>query len=190
MFVPHIIEKTGRSEKLLDLQSRLLKDRIIYLSGTITDELANVIIMQLLWLNADDPDEHINLYINSPGGSVYSGLAIKDIMYNIKNPVNTLGVGICASMGSYLLASGTGTRKATENCRIMIHSVSSGTSGTVHDIEIDYKETKSLHNKLLLDMSKFSKGKTSYEEFKNLTERDFYMDTEIAISLGLVDSKI
>ena len=190
MFLPHVIEKTGRSEKPIDLPSRLLQDRIVYLGTEIDSDTANVIIMQLLWLAADDPDAPIDFYINSPGGSVYDGLAIKDVIDSISCPVNTVGVGICASMGAYLLAAGTGTRKAMLNTRIMIHSVSSGTMGTFHDIEVDYEETKFLQDNLIKDMSGFTKGKSSVEDLKSKTQRDYYMGAIEAIRLGLIDAVV
>lgn len=187
MLIPHVIEKTGRSEKPIDLPSRLLQDRIIYLGDGVDSFTANIIIMQMLWLQADNDNEPINFYINSPGGSVYDGLAIKDIIDHLSCPVNTVGVGMCASMGAYLLASGTGERKATRNCRIMIHSVSSGTFGTFHDMEVDYEETKFLQDRLLEDIAGFTKGKSSVEVLKTKTQRDYYMNVDEAISLGLID---
>lgn len=190
MYCPSVIETTGRSSQTFDLPTKLLQDRIIYLGGNITNESANFVIMQLLWLNADDPDKPISLYINSPGGAVYDGLAIKDIINNIEAPVNTVGVGMCASMGAYLLAAGTGTRKATRNCRIMIHSVSSGTMGTFHEIEIDYEETKFLQDRILIDIANFTKGKSLVEILRLKTQRDYYMGVDEAISLGLIDAVV
>lgn len=190
MLVPHVIEKTGRSEKPIDLPSRLLQDRIVYLGEEINPETANIIIMQMLWLAADNPDLPIEFYINSPGGSVYDGLAIKDIIDNVSCKVNTIGVGMCASMGAYLLAAGTGTRKAMKNCRIMIHSVSGGTVGTFHDMEIDYEESKYVQEKLLLDMTNFTNGKSSLETLKRKTQRDYYMSAEDARHLGLIDKVV
>jgi ATP-dependent Clp protease protease subunit len=190
MYIPHVIEKTGRSSKPIDLPSRLLQDRVIYLGAPITSDVANIIIMQLLWLNADDEDEPISLYINSPGGSVYDGLAITDVINNIKAPVNTVGVGMCSSMGAYLLSSGTGTRKAMKNCRIMVHSVSSGSSGTFHDIQVDYEETKFLQDLLIDRIVDFSKGKLTHESLTAKTQRDFYMSSDEAIEYGLIDSVV
>jgi len=187
MLIPNVIEKTGRSEKPIDLPSRLLQDRIVYLGEEVTPDTANIIIMQMLWLAADNPDEPINFYINSPGGSVYDGLAIKDIMDHIPCKVNTVGVGICMSMGAYLLSAGTGERKAMKNCRVMIHSVSSGTSGTFHDMKIDYEETKFLQDQILLDMANFTNGKSTFETLKRNTERDCYLSSEDARNLGLID---
>lgn len=188
MFLPHVIEKTGRSEKPIDLPSRLLQDRIVYFGTDVNSDTANVAIMQLLWLAADDPDKEIDFYINSPGGSVYDGLAIKDVIDSIPCKVNTVGVGMCASMGAYLLSAGTGERKAMKNCRIMIHSVSSGTMGTFHDMEIDYEETKYLQDRLLVDIANYTKGKSSVDVLKMKTQRDYYMSAEEAVNLGLIDT--
>lgn len=190
MFLPHVIEKTGRSTRPIDLPSRLLQDRIIYLGGPIDSDLANIVNMQLLWLQADDPVAEINLYINSPGGCVYSGLSIKDIIDSISCKVNTLGTGMCASMGAYLLACGTGERKATKNCRIMIHSVSSGMGGTYHDLKIDYEETHHLQSQLIKDISDYTKGKSSLEDIDNLCQRDFYMNVDKAVEIGIIDTVI
>ena len=190
MFLPHVIEKTGRSEKPIDLPSRLLQDRIIYFGDQVTSDSANVVIMQLLWLAADEPDKEIDLYINSPGGSVYDGLAIKDTIDSIPCKVNTVGLGMCASMGAYLLSAGTGVRKAMKNCRIMIHSVSSGTSGTFHDMAVDYEETKFLQDQMIMDIAGFTKGKASVEDIGAKCQRDYYMSSGDAISLGLIDEVI
>jgi ATP-dependent Clp protease protease subunit len=190
MYIPHVIEKTGRSSKPIDLPSRLLQDRIIYLGSGITSETANIVIMQMLWLNADNPDKPIDLYVNSPGGSVYEGLAITDVIDSISAPVNTVGVGICASMGAYLLSSGTGTRKAMKSCRVMIHSVSSGSSGTFHDMQVDYEETKFLQDLLIERIVDFSKGKLTHESLTAKTQRDFYMSSDEAIEYGLIDSVV
>lgn len=188
MFFPSVIETTGRSSRSFDLPTKLLQNRIVYLAGEINSESANNVIMQLLWLNSDNPEEPINLYINSMGGVVYDGLAIKDVIYSLSSRVNTVGVGFCASMGAYLLASGTGERKATQNTRIMIHSVASGTSGTIHDMGIDYEETKYLQDRMLNDLVSFTKGKSTPRSLRSKTQRDYYMDVNEAISLGLIDA--
>jgi ATP-dependent Clp protease protease subunit len=190
MFLPHVIEKTGRSEKPIDLPSRLLQDRIIYFGTDVNSDTANIAIMQLLWLAADQPEEPIDFYINSPGGSVYDGLAIKDVFDSISCKVNTIGIGMCASMGAYLLSAGTGERKAMNNCRIMIHSVSSGTVGTFHDMRVDYEETKFLQDQMISDIAGFTKGKSTTEDLVEKTKRDYYMSAEDAVELGLIDSKV
>lgn len=190
MFLPNIIEKTGKSEKVLDLPSKLLSDRIIYFGSDVDDTTANIAIMQLLWLSSQDPESDIDLYVNSPGGSVYAGLAIIDIINKIPNKVNTIGIGMCASMGAVILSAGTGIRRATENCRIMIHSVSSGTRGTVHDMNIDMKESIFLQNKLMKMLADNSKGKCSERKMNELCKRDKYLSSEESIKLGLIDEVI
>lgn len=188
--MPNVTEKTGRSTRPIDLPSRLLQDRIIYLGDQIDPDVANVIIMQMLWLNADDPESPIKLYVNSPGGSVYDGLAIKDVMDSISAKVDTVGIGICASMGAYLLAAGTGERSATKNCRIMLHSVSSGYSGGYHDLEVDFNETKFLQDKMMQDISDFTGGFLSPKDVKGSTARDNYMSSQEALNMKLVDRVI
>lgn len=186
LFIPGVIETVGRSQKMFDLPTKLLQNRIVYLGTEVTPDVANIIIMQLLWLSSS-AEEPIDLYINSPGGDVYAGYAIKDIVHKIDCKVNTIGIGICASMGAYLLACGTGERKATENCRIMIHSVSSATKGTIQDMHIDYQESQYLQDKIIGDMGDFSKGKCTKETFKALVQRDFYLSPEEAINYGIID---
>lgn len=189
MHTPSIIETTGRSTRSFALQDKLLQDRIIYLGDEIDADVANSIVMQMLWLQSDKPDEDINLYINCPGGSVYDGLAIKDTIDNLSCKVNTLGVGLCASFGAYLLFSGTGVRRATKNCRIMIHSVSSGMVGTIHDIKVDYNESMFLQNKVMNDIVEYSNGKLTKEILELKTQRDWYMDGDEAFTFGLLDKK-
>lgn len=190
MFFPSVIETTGRSSRGYDLPTKLLQDRIIYFCGPVTEESANIAIMQLLWLNADDPDKEIDFYINSPGGSVVHGFAIKDVIDNISAKVNTIGTGQCASMGAYLLAAGTGTRRATKRSRIMIHAVSGGADGTIHDMKLDYKETQHLHDKIMQDLALFSDWKYTADEFNEMSSRDKYMSPEEYIELGLLDSVV
>jgi ATP-dependent Clp protease protease subunit len=138
LYAPYVIERSSRGERSYDIFSRLLMDRIIFLGTPINDDVANVIIAQLLFLDADNPEKDIFLYINSPGGSVYAGLAIYDTMTFLRSPVNTYCMGIAASMGSFLLAAGTkGKRYALPNSRIMLHQPSGGTKGTAADIEIN-----------------------------------------------------
>lgn len=187
MYFPHVIETTGRSSKAFDLPTKLLQDKIVYLCGEIGQESANAVIMQLLWLNSEDPEQEINLYINSMGGSVYEGLGIKDIIHSISNPVNTVGVGSCMSMGAYLLACGTGTRKATKNCRVMIHSISSGSQGTFHDLKVDFEETKHLQEQMISDLASFSKGNITKEELGNKTTNDWFMSSQQAVDEGFID---
>jgi ATP-dependent Clp protease protease subunit len=188
VYPPTIIEKSGRSSKSFDLQTKLLQDRIIYLGQIIDKEFTNSIIMQLLWLNSDNPKETITMFINSPGGDCYDGLAIKDIIDSLACKVNTIGVGMCASMGAYLLAAGTGERKTTKNCRIMVHSVSSYTGGKVQDMKIDYEEFNFIDEKLMSDIAGFTKGKSTHSDIKKLMSRDYYMSPIDAIKIGLIDS--
>lgn len=193
-FEPYVIETIGRSTKTFDLNTKLFKDRIIYLMGPVTEESANSVVKQLLWLKADSPKkEDVHLYINSPGGDVYQGLAIKDAIdildkHGIK--VNTYGTGICASMGAYLLSAGTGKRFATKRARIMLHSVSSGTRGTIHDMNIDFHESKYLNDTLMEEIAGFTKGKLSIDNIRSICDRDYYVGPEKAISMGLIDSII
>ena len=189
MLIPSIIETTGRSSRAFDLPTKLLQDRLVYFGGDVNDFSADVVIMQLLWLSSDNQENPIDLYIKSPGGSVYDGLAIKDVIDKLPCKVNTIGLGLCASMGAYLLACGTGTRKVTKNARIMIHSVSSGTGGTVHDQIIDLEETKFLQNLMMTQMQEYSKGKLSDEEIER-AKRDYYLGAEDAKRLGLIDEII
>lgn len=188
MYYPSIIETTGRSSKAFDLPTKLLQDRIIFLGGTITADSANFTIMQLLWLDADNPEKDIDLYINSPGGSVYDGLGIIDVINHIAPKVNTIGIGLCASMGATLLACGTGLRRATKNTRVMIHSLNAATDGTFHDIAVDYKEYEYLQNKMLTILAQASKGKTTLKTLQAMTQRDYFMDPETCQKLGLIDS--
>ena len=141
VLVPYVVEQTGRGERSYDIYSRLLKDRIVFLGGTVTDDLANLVTAQLLFLESEDPEREINMYINSPGGSVTAGLAIYDTMQFVKPPVSTLCVGQAASMGSLLLAAGAkGRRYALPHSRILIHQVSGGFEGQASDIEIHARE--------------------------------------------------
>lgn len=189
-YTPYITKQIGRSTKLVDIPTEMLSQRIIFLGTEVDDYVANSLIQQMMWLSTVD-DSDIDLYIQSPGGSVYAGLSIFDCMTVLAKKgikVNTIGTGIVASMGAYLLASGTGTRKATKNCRIMLHSVSSGTRGTIHDMEIDYKESKYLNDKLMVDIANFSKGKSTLEDIEKKCQRDCYMSPEEGIITGVIDA--
>ncbi len=190
ILMPSIIENDGRANKQFDLPSKLFEQNIVTCFGEINNDMAYSIITQLLYLDNVDNDKPINLYINSGGGSVYDGNAIIDIIQNMSKKVNTVCVGIAMSMGNQILASGTGERRSLPNSRIMIHSVSSGTQGKIQDMEIDYKETKYLHDKLMKQLSEFTKGKTSYEEICKLTDRDNFLSPEEAIELGIIDKII
>lgn len=186
MYIPYVIEKSSSGERSYDIYSRLLKDRIVLLSGEIDDNLANSVIAQLLFLAAEDPDKDISLYINSPGGSVTAGMAIYDTMNYIKPDVSTICLGFAASMGAFLLSSGTkGKRYSLPNSEIMIHQVLGGYQGQATDIEIHAKNilrVKERMNKILA----LNTGKTLAQVSAD-TERDYYMFADEALEYGLID---
>ena len=188
-YVPYVIEQTGRGERSYDIYSRLLKDRIIFLGSQVESGVANSIVAQMLFLEADDPDKDIYLYINSPGGSVSDGLAIFDTMNYIKPDVSTICVGQAASMGAVLLAAGAkGKRYAVPNARVMIHQVMGGAQGQATDIEIQAKEIlriKKVLNDILVDAT----GKT-YEQIEKDSDRDYFMSAEEAKVYGIIDDVI
>ena len=187
--VPMILETTGRTERAYDIYSRLLKDRIIFLGTAINDEIANLIVAQLLFLQSDDPNKDISLYINSPGGSVTAGLAIYDTMQFLKCDINTYCIGQAASMGAVLLAAGTkGKRFALPNSRVMIHQPWGGAQGTASDISIQAREILKIRDTLLKILSDAS-GKTVEEVGKD-SDRDFFMSADEAKEYGLVDKVI
>lgn len=184
--VPVVVEQTSRGERSYDIYSRLLKDRIIFLGEAIDDHIASLIVAQLLFLEAEDPEKDIYLYINSPGGVVTSGLAIYDTMQYIKPDVATLCVGQAASMGSLLLCAGAaGKRSALPNSRVMIHQPLGGFQGQATDIEIHAKEILGIKQKLNSIMAKHS-GK-SIEEVEQDSDRDNFMCAEDALAYGLID---
>nr|PZN72684.1 MAG: ATP-dependent Clp protease proteolytic subunit [Bacillota bacterium] len=184
--IPYVIEQTNRGERSYDIYSRLLKDRIVFLGTPIDDQVANVVIAQLLFLESEDPDKPVNLYINSPGGSVSAGLGIYDAMQHIRCPVNTTVVGMAASMAALLLAAGTGKRYALPNARVMIHQPHlSGVGGQVTDIEITAREAVKTKQIMAEILAKHS-GQT-VERILADTERDRWMSAEEAVEYGLVD---
>ena len=187
--VPYVIEQTSRGERSYDIYSRLLKERIIFLGEEVNDVSASVIVAQLLFLEADDPDKDIQLYINSPGGSVTAGMAIYDTMQYIKCDVSTICVGMAASMGAFLLAGGTkGKRKALPNAEILIHQPLGGAQGQATEIEIAARHiirTKERMNRLLAQNT----GK-SYEDLVKDTDRDNWMTAQEAVEYGLIDSVV
>lgn len=187
--VPYVIEQTSKGERSYDIYSRLLKDRIIFLSGEIEDTMANLAVAQMIFLEAEDPDKDIFLYINSPGGSVTAGMAIFDTMQYIKCDVSTICIGLAASMGAFLLAAGTkGKRKVLPNSEVMIHQPSGGTRGQATDIAIHAEhiiKTKKKMNAILAERT----GQT-IEKVEADTERDNFMSAEEALSYGLVDEII
>jgi ATP-dependent Clp protease protease subunit len=184
--MPVVIEKDGNGEKAYDLYSRLLKDRIIFLGTPINDMVANLIIGQLLFLENDDPDKDIYMYINSPGGSVSAGLGIYDTMRYIKPDIHTMCVGSAVSMGCFLLAGGTpGKRYSLPHSRIMMHQVSGGAQGNISDVEIELEEMQTV-NKVLMTVLAENTG-MSLEEVKEHYDRDKWMSAEQAKALGIID---
>lgn len=184
--VPIVIEQTNRGERSYDIFSRLLNDRIVFISGEIEDNMANLVVAQLLYLQTQDPDKDISLYINSPGGSITAGMAIFDTMQHVRCDVSTVCVGMAASMGAFLLAAGTkGKRKALPNSEILIHQPSSGTRGQVTDIAIHTEHMlriKRRMNEILSERTGQSIEKISVD-----TERDFFMTAAEAKAYGIVD---
>jgi ATP-dependent Clp protease protease subunit len=184
--VPIVIEQSGRGERAYDIYSRLLRERIVFLVGPVNDAVANLVVAQLLFLESENPDKEISLYINSPGGSVSAGLSIFDTMQFIKPEVSTLCMGIAASMGSFLLMAGAkGKRFALPNSRVMIHQPSGGAQGQATDIEIHAREiikTREQLNRIYAERT----GQT-LEKITADMERDFFMSPEEAVSYGLID---
>ncbi len=186
IYAPYVIERTSRGERSYDIFSRLLMDRIVFLGTPINEDVASVIIAQLLFLQADNPDRDINIYINCPGGSVYDGLAIYDTMQYLSAPVSTICMGMAASMGAFLLAAGTpGKRAALPNSRIMIHQPSGGSHGTASDIEIQAKEVLFARQRLNELLAKHT-GQ-SVEQIGEDVDRDRYMSPAEAVDYGLID---
>jgi len=183
---PYVIERSSRGERSYDVYSRLLMDRIIFLGTPINDDVANMIIAQMLFLEADNPGRDTHLYINSPGGSVSAGLAIYDTMQFLKSPVNTICMGLAASMGAFLLAAGrNGKRSALPHSRIMIHQPSGGASGTASDIEIQAREIIYLRAKMNELMAKHT-GRP-LEQIERDVDRDRFMSAEEAKGYGMID---
>jgi ATP-dependent Clp protease, protease subunit len=184
--VPMVVEQSARGERAFDIYSRLLKDRIIFLVGPVEDQVANLVVAQLLYLESENPDKDIHLYINSPGGSVTAGLSIYDTMQFVRCDISTMCIGQAASMGSFLLAAGTpGKRYALPNSRMMIHQPSGGSRGVAADIEIQAQEILLMReqlNKLLAAHT----GQTT-EQIAQDTDRDFWMSPDAACDYGLID---
>ena len=187
--VPFVVEQTGRGERAYDIYSRLLKDRIIFIGTPIDDYIANLVIAQMIFLEGEDPDRDINLYIQSPGGVVTAGLAMYDTMQFLKCPVSTLCLGQAASMGAVLLAAGaTGKRYALPNARIMIHQVLGGASGQYTDVEIATREMQRMRDSLNGILSKHT-GKRIEQILKD-TDRNYFMSAQEAKDYGLIDEII
>jgi ATP-dependent Clp protease protease subunit len=189
MLIPMVIEQSGRGERAYDIYSRLLKDRIIFIGEQVEDSMANIIIAQMLFLESEDPDKDINIYINSPGGSVTAGLAIYDTMQYIRPDVATICMGQATSMGALLLASGTkGKRYALPHSRVMIHQPLGGAQGQATDIDIQAREILKIRDSLNHILAKHT-GR-DLEKIRNDTERDYFMSSEQAKEYGIVDRVI
>jgi len=185
-YVPMVVEQSGRGERAYDIYSRLLRERLIFFVGPVNDHSANLVVAQLLFLESENPDKDISLYINSPGGSVYAGMAIYDTMQFVKPDVSTLCTGIAASMGAFLLAAGTkGKRYTLPNSRIMIHQPSGGAQGQATDIQIQAREILDLRARLNAILAQNTGQPIARIEVD--TERDNFMSAEDALSYGLVD---
>lgn len=186
MLIPMVVDQTGNGERSYDIYSRLLEDRIIFLTGEIDDNTANIVVAQLIYLEGKNPDKDISLYINSPGGSVSAGLAIYDTINYIKCDVSTICIGLAASMGAFLLSSGTkGKRYALPNSEIMIHQPLGGAQGQASDIQIQANQIQKIKHKINDILSKQT-GKP-FEQIEKDTDRDFYMTAEQAKEYGIVD---
>ena len=187
IYPPYIIERSSRGERTYDIFSRLLMDRIVFLGAAINDDVANIIIAQLLFLESDNPEKDIYLYINSPGGVVSSGMAIYDTMQHLRAPINTICMGMAASMGSFLLGAGTkGKRAALPHARVMMHQPSGGAQGTAADIEIQAKEILYLRGKMHELYAKHT-GQT-LQQIEHDMERDRFMSADEAVTYGLIDT--
>ena len=187
--VPYVVEQTSRGERSYDIFSRLLNDRIIFLGEEVNDTSASIVVAQLLYLEAQDPDKDIQMYINSPGGSVTAGMAIYDTMQYIKCDVSTICIGMAASMGAFLLSSGTkGKRFALPNAEIMIHQPSAGTQGQITDMAIHLKRLQTIKERMNQIMA--ANTGRSIEEVTAACERDNFMSAEEALEFGLIDKVI
>ena len=187
--IPMVVEQTSRGERAFDIYSRLLNERIIFLGTPVDDQIANLVVAQLIHLESEDPDKDISIYINSPGGSVYAGMAIYDTMQYIKPDVQTICVGIAMSMGALLLAGGTnGKRMATPHSKILIHQVSAGFQGQATDIEIQARETLAM--KRLLEEIIATHTKQDLDKVGKDMERDYFMTAQEALDYGIIDTVI
>jgi len=185
-YIPMVVEQSGRGERSYDIYSRLLKERVIFMVGPVNDQTANLVVAQLLFLESENPDKDIALYINSPGGSVYAGMAIYDTMNFVKPEVSTLCTGMAASMGAFLLAAGNkGKRFALPNSRIMIHQPSGGAQGQASDIQIQAREILDLRERLNAILAE--RTGQSIERIERDTERDTFMSAPDAATYGLID---
>jgi ATP-dependent Clp protease protease subunit len=184
-----VVEQTSRGERAFDIYSRLLNERIIFLGTPVTEDIANLVVAQLIHLESEDPDKDVSIYVNSPGGSVYAGLAIYDTMQYIKPDVQTICVGVARSMGALLLAGGAhGKRMATPNSKILIHQVTGGFQGQATDIEIHAREIIDIRQRLDKILAKHT-GQ-DYDKVRTDTERDYFMSSEEAVKYGIIDRVI
>jgi ATP-dependent Clp protease protease subunit len=184
--VPYVIEGSGSNERVYDLYSRLLRDRVVFLRSAIDEEVANAIVAQLLFLEADDPERDITIYINSPGGIASGALAIYDTINYIKPAVSTICIGSASSAAAFLLAAGAkGKRMSLHNSRVMIHQISSGTEGNIQDMRVHFKETERLNDLYLKEFSSLI-GK-SVNQLKKDMERDYFMSAEESLKYGIID---
>ena len=189
--VPTVVERSMDGERSFDLYSRLMRDRIIFVHGPVETAMADIIVGQLLLLEAEDPKKDITMYINSPGGEVMAGLAIANTMNYIKCDVRTVSMGMSASMGAFLLSQGTpGKRCALEDAQIMIHEVSSGTQGKRHDMKRSFDHTEKLNNKLMTKMAARCNDDWDAERLAKLCEEDIWLEPEEALEMGLIDEII
>ena len=190
-YVPMVVKQTGRGERSYDIFSRLLKDRIVMLSGEVNDVTSNLIVAQLLFLESEDPDKDIYLYINSPGGSITAGMAIFDTMNYIKPDVSTICIGMAASMGAFLLSAGApGKRFALPNSEVMIHQPLGGFQGQATDIDIHARRILKIKETLTRAMAESTNGKVDYETMVKMCERDNFMSAQEAKEIGLIDDVI
>jgi ATP-dependent Clp protease protease subunit len=186
--IPMVVEQTARGERSYDLYSRLMKERVIFFTGEVEQNMCNVAVAQMLFLEAENPNEPINMYINSPGGSVYDGLAVYDVMQYIKCPVATYVTGMAASMGSFIAQAGTpGMRFLLPRSITMIHQPASGTRGKISDMEIDMMESLRIKKEMTELYVKHNSKGTSFEEFTRLMDRDKWLTAPMALDLGLAD---
>lgn len=186
--IPMVVEQTARGERSYDLYSRLMKERVVFFSGEVEENMTNILVAQLLFLEAENPNEPINMYIKSPGGSVYDGLAVYDVMQYIKCPVHTYVTGWAASMGSFIAQAGEpGHRYLLPRAMTMIHQPSSGTRGKVSDMEIDLKESIRLKKEMTELYVKHNSRGVTYDQFRELLDRDKWLTAPEALELGLAD---
>lgn len=186
--IPMVVEQSARGERSYDLYSRLMKERVVFFTGPVETNMCNVMIAQLLFLEAENPEQDINMYINSPGGSVYDGTGVYDVMQYIKCPVATYVTGMAASMGSFIAQAGApGKRYLLPRAITMIHQPSSGTRGKVSDMEIDFNESQRIKQEMTELYVKHNSKGTTYEQFKQLMDRDKWLTAPMALELGLAD---